>query len=85
MIQLIRRAAISVHLNLAEGYSRKSQNERNRYFEIARGSVIEIDGALSIAYKLKYAKMEDLEVIGESIITSFKLLSGMIKTYEKPI
>ncbi len=45
MISQIRRAALSVHLNIAEGSSRKSEVERKRYFEISRGSVIEIDAA----------------------------------------
>jgi four helix bundle protein len=84
MVQQIRRAAISVHLNLSEGCSRKSQNERNRYFEIARGSVIEIDSAIGIACKLNYVKEEDLSVLGESIVKSFKLLTGMIKYHESP-
>lgn len=42
MISQIRRAALSVHLNIAEGASRKSELERKRYFEIARGSIIEL-------------------------------------------
>ena len=79
LVQQIRRAATSVHLNLAEGCSRKSQNERNRYFEIARGSVIEIDAAIGIAFKLEYIMMEEIKTLGESIIKTFKLLSGMIK------
>lgn len=41
MIQQLRRAALSTHLNLAEGCSRKSTAERKRFFEISRGSVIE--------------------------------------------
>lgn len=49
MIQQIRRAALSVHLNIAEGSSRRSEVERKRYVEIARGSVIEIDTAIGIA------------------------------------
>ena len=52
----IRRAALSVHLNIAEGASRKSEAERKRYYEIARGSVIEIDAALDIAGDLQYLK-----------------------------
>ena len=48
LVQQLRRAATSVHLNLAEGCSRKTQKERNRYFEIARGSVIEIDRQLAL-------------------------------------
>ncbi len=46
MISQIRRAALSVHLNIAKGSSRKSEVERKRYYEIARGSVIESDAAL---------------------------------------
>jgi four helix bundle protein len=58
MVQQIRRAALSVHLNIAEGCSRKSKPDRTRFFEIARGSVIEIDAAIGIAHKLNYAGLE---------------------------
>jgi four helix bundle protein len=54
MIQQIRHAALSVHLNVAEGCSRKSLAERKRFYEIARGSVIEIDAALDIVVDLGY-------------------------------
>ncbi len=79
MVQQIRRAALSVHLNIAEGCSRRSKIERNRYFEIARGSVIEIDTAIDIAYELLYTTELKLEKLGVAIINTFKLLSGMIK------
>jgi four helix bundle protein len=39
LTQQIRRAAVSVHLNLAEGSSRKSLNERKRFYEISRGVI----------------------------------------------
>src|SRR5689334_4713852 len=41
LVSQIRRAALSVHLNIAEGSSRKSINERNRFYEVSRGSIIE--------------------------------------------
>ena len=78
MVQQIRRAALSVHLNIAEGSSRKSNTERTRYFEIARGSVVEIDTAIGIAYKLSYVDMEQLQQLGNLIIKNFKLLSGIV-------
>ena len=78
MVQQIRRAALSVNLNLAEGCSRKSKLERNRFFEIARGSVIEVDAAFEIANDLSYTTFEQLKFLGNLIINTFKLLSGMI-------
>jgi len=78
LISQIRRAALSVHLNIAEGASRKSETERKRYYEISRGSVIEIDAALDIAKSLDYLKGVDLKELGDSMIRCFKILSGLI-------
>jgi four helix bundle protein len=78
MIQQIRRAALSVHLNVAEGCSRKSVAERKRFYEIARGSVIEIDTALDIAVNLGYITNEKLTELGVLLIRSFQLISKMI-------
>jgi four helix bundle protein len=79
LVQQIRRAATSVHLNLAEGSSRKSEVERKRYYEISRGSLIEVDSAIGIAYELGYVNQEQLKVLGDLIIKVFKMLTGMIK------
>lgn len=54
MITQIRGAAVSVYLNMAEGFSRKSETERKRYFEIARGSVIGIDAASDLTGDTNY-------------------------------
>ena len=78
MISQIRRAALSVHLNIAESASRKSETERKRFYEIARGSIIEIDAALDIAKDLKYLDNYDTLNIGETMIRCFKILSGLI-------
>jgi four helix bundle protein len=78
MISQIRRAALSVHLNVAEGCSRKSATERKRYYEIARGSLIEVDAALDIAVPLKYTSKEKLKELGVLMIRTFQLISKMI-------
>ena len=79
MVQQIRRAALSVYLNVSEGCSRKSPAERKRYFEIARGSVIEIDSAIDIAVDLKYCLFENQKLLGECILNTFKQLSALIR------
>ena len=66
------------HLNLAEGCSSRSEAERKRYFEIARGSVIEVDTAFDIAEKLQYVDIKSIEYAGELIVNCFKLLTGMM-------
>lgn len=80
MISQIRRAALSVHLNIAEGASRKSEVERKRYYEISRGSIIEIDAAVDIASDLTYLDGMNLEKLGETMISCFKMLSVMINS-----
>jgi len=80
LIQQIKRAALSVHLNVAEGASRKSELERKRFYEIARGSVIEIDAALDIASDLGYCEVGSLTSLGESLVKCFKYLSGLINS-----
>jgi four helix bundle protein len=78
MVQQIRRAALSVHLNIAEGCSRKSETERKRFFEISRGSLIEVDTALDIACELNYKTKEQLHQLGIHLVNAFKQLSGLI-------
>ena len=76
--QQIRRAALSVHLNISEGCSRKSEGERKRFYEIARGSIIEIDAALDICSGLEYFKKENFKELGLSMVRCFSMLSKMI-------
>jgi four helix bundle protein len=83
MISQIRRAALSVHLNIAEGASRKSEIERKRFYEISRSSIVEIDAALDIANGLEYLKNYDMSKLGEAMIRCFKILTGLIASQIK--
>lgn len=83
IITQIRRAAVSVYLNIAEGSSRKSAIEKKRYYEISRGSIIEIDAALDIAKDLGYLNNYNASKLGETMVSSFKLLSGLIQSAAK--
>ena len=57
----LRRAAISISSNIAEGSTRKSLKDQARYTEIAFGSLIETLNQLIIANKLEYITIEKLE------------------------
>ena len=78
MSQQLRRAALSVHLNVAERASRKTAPDRNRFCEIARGSIIEIDALLDIASDLEYCRKETLDELGKLMVRCFQMLSKMM-------
>jgi four helix bundle protein len=54
----MRRAAVSVPSNIAEGYSRLSPKDFSRFLVIARGSVFELQTQLEICERLKYLQSE---------------------------
>ncbi len=71
MSSQMRRAALSHLLNIAEGASRKSEAERKRFFEIARGSVVEIDAIPDAAEALNYLKNLSPSQLGIDLQDSF--------------
>jgi four helix bundle protein len=77
----IKRAAVSVTSNIAEGAARRSQAEKRRFLDIARSSLVEIDAQLEIALHVEFIKSSDktLTKVNSLILSIFKLLSAMIK------
>ena len=63
----IRRAAVSVSLNIAEGTSRNSLKEQSRFSEVAYGSRLEVYCSLLIAKDLGYIDENDLSGISVRI------------------
>ncbi|MBK7524162.1 MAG: four helix bundle protein [Saprospiraceae bacterium] len=57
----LRRAAVSIPTNIAEGVNKTSEKERSRYLQIAYGSSMEVISLLLISNELNYIYSEDLE------------------------
>jgi four helix bundle protein len=74
----IRRAAVSIPSNIAEGAGRSGEKEFIRFLYIALGSLSEIETQLEIAFRLDYIK--DLEEINNSIYFIRKMLANLIKS-----
>lgn len=73
----IKRAAVSVKLNIAEGASRKTSTERKRFYEIARSSVVELDTAFDICVGLTIQKEENLSNLATLINRCYAMLSKL--------
>ena len=75
----LRRAAVSISSNIAEGAARSLGKERVRFFELSRSSLVEVDTQLEIALKLKYVTIGEVEQLDEHLIHLFAKLSNLIK------
>lgn len=79
----VRRAAVSVPSNIAEGQGRASGNDFLRYLRIARGSLFEIETQLLVAERLEYIEHDKAhELLAQSGQVS-KLISGLIRSLDK--
>jgi len=78
----LRRASISVPSNIAEGMSRDSNKDINRFLIIARSSLVEIDTQLEIALSLNFTNDKDILKLEEFIVRIFQMLSKLIKHYK---
>lgn len=76
----MRRAAISIPSNVAEGNGRSSRVEYKRFVEIARGSQYELQTQLYICVELNYFTKEDTEKANELITEVGKMLNNLIKS-----
>lgn len=80
LVSQMRRAAVSITSNISEGAARKSKIERNRFYEIARASLVELDTQFEISLELDYLKNEKIDNIYKLLNHNFALLSNLIKS-----
>ena len=83
LISQIKRSAISVPSNIAEGYGRNYRKDYSRFLQIARGSLNESQTQLEIAVNLSFIEAEDLKEIQELSIEVEKMLNSLIKKLEE--
>ena len=76
----LRRAAVSVPSNIAEGQARKSPGDFRRFLHISLGSLAEVDTQLVLAQEFGYLSKEDVDPMDEQIQNLRKKLYALINT-----
>jgi four helix bundle protein len=79
----MKRAAISVPANIAEGYGRNYTQNYLKHLRIARGSLLELETHLIISNKLKMIGKQCYENLQGLIIEKNKMLNAFIKSISK--
>lgn len=78
----IRRAAVSIPSNIAEGSARKHNKELIQFIYIALGSSTEIETQLLIAKNIKYITDETFNELNSSVVEISKMLIGLIRSLD---
>ena len=80
LISQIRRAAISIPSNLAEGAARKGSKEFKQFLNIAQGSISELDTQIELAHMLEYLGQKEYGQLIEKANTISRMLYGLART-----
>lgn len=75
----IKRAAISIAANIAEGFSRKTKKDKTQFYFIALSSLTELQSHLVIARDLSYLTQENFIKLSKITIEISKLIHSLIK------
>lgn len=76
----IRRSAVSIPSNIAEGAARASSKEFSQFLSIALGSVSELETQLIVSNNLNFIEKFHFEEILNRIVTIRKMIIGLKKT-----
>jgi four helix bundle protein len=79
----MRRTAVSVPTNIAEGQARRHKKEFVRFLLIARGSLAELQTLLLIAERLKYLTNDQTARIDEELLGVLMPLSALINRLQR--
>jgi four helix bundle protein len=79
----IRRSAISISSNIAEGDERNTDKEAVRFFFIAKVSLAELSTQLQIACEIGYLDVKVHEVLDQRFVELGKMLGSLIKARSK--
>jgi four helix bundle protein len=78
----IRRAAVSIPANIAEGHAQLYRRNFLRHLSIARGSLMEVETHLQIAVRLNYLNPDQAKVAWLLLQEAGRLLNGLIRSLE---
>lgn len=85
LVSQMRRTAVSVPSNIAEGYARGTDKEKIHFLRISSGSMSELETQLTLCLKLGYISQEEYNATSEKLVSVWKQLNALISVIKKRI
>ncbi|HVF28725.1 MAG TPA: four helix bundle protein [Pyrinomonadaceae bacterium] len=76
----MRRAAASVPANIAEGQGRRSKGEFRQFLGNARGSLLELDTHMDLAFRLGYLNAEQYDGVQNQLQEVGRIINGLLRS-----
>lgn len=83
LVNQLRRAAVSVPSNIAEGCGRNHKKDSTQFFYISRGSLYEIETQLIVSTDLQLISEDELKRVLEHVTRCTMLINGFINYFQK--
>jgi len=80
LVNQLRRAAVSITSNIAEGFSRNTFKEKQQFYQISKGSLLEVDSQMLIARDIGYLSRDVHLQIESQINVIGRLITGLIRS-----
>jgi four helix bundle protein len=77
LVSQMRRAAISISSNIAEGFSRNTTGEKCQFYGMASGSLTELQNQILVSRDVKYINSDEFSKIANQTVSVAKLISGL--------
>ncbi len=76
----IRRAAVSITSNIAEGFGRQGVNDKLHFYVMSRGSLLELQNQLIIAADIKILGENEHKQLELQLVKAHKILNGLLRS-----
>ena len=83
LVSQMRRCAVSITSNVAEGFSRQSFKEKAQFYSIAQGSLTELQNQLLVSKDIGYIGEGEFRQLDERTVVVHKILNDLIKSSKR--
>ena len=85
LVSQMRRAAVSIPSNIAEGYARGNEREILHFLHISSGSISELDTQLMLSNKLCYINNEQYALLSDDLTYIWKQMNALISSIKRKL